>query len=78
MSNLPTKAPTVESTMPKHEEPKASKPTKPSNPVPKNPSSAGPAPWQGKKDPATGGIIYDTSKKSHLILVSKILTKRAG
>ena len=80
MPALPTKAPTVESTMPKHEEPKALKPvTQPSSPPPRNPSSAGPAPYQGKKDPATGGIIYGThAKTGQLIRGSSLLREAIG
>ena len=80
MPNLPTMAPTVKSTMPKHEEPSAVQPMKqPSSPPPKSPSSAGPSPFKGKNDPATGGIIYGTPRKAgRLIRGSSLLRAAVG
>ena len=84
MASLPTKPPTVESTIPKTEKPKDLKtPTTdaawpantPQVPPQKKPQATS---TLGVRDKETGGIIYDTSKKSHLILVSEILQKRAG
>ena len=85
MSELPTEAPTFESTMPKQEEPKKMETPisdalwsnmKPKAPPQKKPSGA--TSTHGVKDKNTGGIMYDTSKKSHLILVSEILKNRGG
>ena len=79
MASLPTKAPTVESTMPKHEEPK---------PIPPAPDTAPKAPPVSAK-PKTptdghrtkdnpGAVIYDSSTKSgsRMIRASRILARK--
>ena len=54
MSDLPTKAPTVESTMPTHPKPQAIK----STPAPKAPPKK--APESGTRDPQSGAMTYRT------------------
>ena len=54
MSDLPTKPPTVESTLPSHPKPQAVK----STPAPKAPPKK--APESGTRDSQSGGMVYRT------------------
>jgi hypothetical protein len=64
MSDLPTKPPTVESTMPTHPKPQAVK----STPAPKAPPKKDPE--SGTRDPQSGGMTYRTGS---LIWASRLL-----
>ena len=75
MPSLPTKAPTFESTLPKHEAPKAIPPA-PDTSTKAPPVTAPKTPRDGKRDPKNpGAVVYDSSKAGSMIRVSKILTR---
>jgi hypothetical protein len=80
MSNLPTKAPTCESTLPKHKKPGSVAPPAANGTAPKAPPLAPPHsetghPTNGVKDKASGGMRYETASKITEV-VDKLSSRR--